>query len=1177
MSAVGSEGEFIMAGKRQLNSLDPVMYNKLPRLEIESDHAITTGLCKPNSLPGYGPENLLGYKGAYVTYALQTSEGSELPHPWSPAAAYLQYAGNALNQRLRTEGALKGLCYRPEAQSLKAGLQPTGAEKGKEEIVRDLLIRREKWANFMGQQDQLRQAQAHAFSLQKPVAVNSTVSPAPAGCAPLAVPKPVYRNPVCYVDSGYNSGTPLSLGSQRENKQKQQVDREWTQITPAAPGHLIHPSDHHYGVLSAMQKKPQQLESSFPSLQQGFGVYGKDTGRPGVDYITFQPAFENPRTSHSSSFPETKYPAMYENQKRVPEMHHSSPTPKSWTSLHSATSNALAHSQVPVFHDRSPPHYPMTSHGQTLLYHPGDPLAGKQDGSMLSLQPTSSYKAFSSGTSESKPLPGSYFNQQIPKSHYPNSLEHYPYRSTVPTSNEAPVHLPVEFCNVKPGVTHGNSEIQHNFGFKQDFLQPNPNFAFASSDVASYNNAVLATDLHFVQPGNSNISASSYGTPPAKECPRGQQISGPHSAFQPVYASGTSANCSEKLADGLLSGEASYISCPLEREKPTVGRQESSNFERRPSLTMEELKPRKMLQEASSMAPVVVASPTSQHSKEQTPRRGDCRLNPLETQATPSMLPCVHQSTKEKPAKLRSTENSSPSSPPMPVINNVFSLAPYREYLEGSAVHPFTKDDSGAESSTGSLKHDDENKGGGDPSPQSLFPPPGVRYPEKPSEQPACRTELHTIKANAGEKVRLNSSAGGSRKSHEGRPSDICEAAALPPNLPRHSQPAHEGLKANDLKLSADAHGSKLQRNNEVLDLSLKKNASATWNRTASVTSRFCEGHVQDYKVEKRYDSLKAQEMYKGYSPQTLTPETENNPPSDRTFHSSASFMFKKYKILKPASQAGETSCSQNALPAQQKLQVLRHPNPQPLLVTSFKMILPELSNSLPPSAPESSPTLAEASVSLPSSCESAQNSSGQYFTDLHLSLCMAISTCVSESSLELLQEWLSKTEPDEESKERPRSPNKHKNGSRVSNVLKASKSREIWMYFEGVPALFSKLLSQLETFMFIRNCPFPHVVRAGAIFIPIHLVKEKLFPELPAIFVDRVLQKHRVELRPTTLSEEKLLRDSELKNCPSKMLKLLALKQLPDIYPDLLDLLWHNYVEQQLGSSSQAGLHASK
>ncbi|KFW62405.1 Uncharacterized protein C15orf39, partial [Pygoscelis adeliae] len=179
--------------------------------------------------------------------------------------------------------------------------------------------------------------------------------------------------------------------------------------------------------------------------------------------------------------------------------------------------------------------------------------------------------------------------------------------------------------------------------------------------------------------------------------------------------------------------------------------------------------------------------------------------------------------------------------------------------------------------------------------------------------------------------------------------------------------------------------------------------------------------------------------------------------------------------------------------------------------------------------------------------------SAGQYFATLHTSLCDIISCSVSRSSPELLREWLKKAEPAEELGEMPKSPPKPKNGSKIPEPQKPTKGKEIWLAFQDVAALLTNLLSQLETFMFARKCPFPHVVRAGAVFIPIHVVKEKLFPKLAGASVDQVLQEHKVELRPTTLSEERHLRDLELKSCTSRMLKLLALKQLPDIYPDLL------------------------
>ncbi|XP_018419044.1 PREDICTED: uncharacterized protein C15orf39 homolog isoform X2 [Nanorana parkeri] len=237
------------------------------------------------------------------------------------------------------------------------------------------------------------------------------------------------------------------------------------------------------------------------------------------------------------------------------------------------------------------------------------------------------------------------------------------------------------------------------------------------------------------------------------------------------------------------------------------------------------------------------------------------------------------------------------------------------------------------------------------------------------------------------------------------------------------------------------------------------------------------------------------------------------------------------------------------------------------------KFLLPsDAAQSLPPSAPESSPTLGEANVSLASADEHAPNGSGQHFSELHRLVRAAITNSVARSPSNLLEDWLEKTKDSEKSK----TPAKAKSGSRPNDPSPELPCHDIWQEFDGVRLCLYKLLSQLETFMFTRSCPFPHVIRAGAIFIPIHLVKEVLFAELGSS-VDRVLQKHKVELRPTTLSEEKLLRETELKDCPSRMLKLLALKQLPDVYPDLLHLYCEHTIQNHLGSRTQSGLHTHK
>lgn len=190
------------------------------------------------------------------------------------------------------------------------------------------------------------------------------------------------------------------------------------------------------------------------------------------------------------------------------------------------------------------------------------------------------------------------------------------------------------------------------------------------------------------------------------------------------------------------------------------------------------------------------------------------------------------------------------------------------------------------------------------------------------------------------------------------------------------------------------------------------------------------------------------------------------------------------------------------------------------------------------------------------------------------MSLCDAISGFVAHTSPERLREWLQEAE---ESPSLPLPPSSSPAKGQSRPHVAEGRARDTWLSCAGVKGLLAELLAQLETFLFTHKCPFPHVVRAGAIFVPIYLVKEKLFPRLPGSSVDHVLQEHRVELRPTTLSEERALRDCALDGCTSRMLKLLALRQLPDIYPDLLGLQWRDCIRRQLGSCSQPGGHASK
>uniref|UniRef100_A0A8C0IZB3 Chromosome 15 open reading frame 39 n=1 Tax=Chelonoidis abingdonii TaxID=106734 RepID=A0A8C0IZB3_CHEAB len=903
-----------MAGKRHLEDLDSVAYNKLPRLETEPNCVLPTGLCKSSPLPSHGSENHFSYKGTYFAYPLQSPDGIESLTHWSPAASYMQYPGNAASQHMRTDGVLMNcLLYGREAE------------------------------------------------MQKPGLLNKTVAQAPTGYATLAVPKPVYRSPVCYVDPRAS----MSLQTQMESMQKRPSEVEWTVPTPVPSGYYVHAKDQSCG--TALPKRAHHPDPSFLQLHQGTGIPTKEMVAASVGFPPYHAAFENYRVHQSTSFLEANYPAMYNNQKRVKDVHGSSLSRHTWSKLQPAAASPLARSQTAAYRDSSPAcysvsHYPLTSHKQTFLYQEA-PHAEEQNGTLSTLPTAGGYKGTNfPGSGEPRPFSSTYLRHHSPRSYYASPLESYVY---------SPAGLiPVASPALKPGVSSSEPELQQNSSCKVDYLQQNPSFVFAPSDMALYNASLANTDAGHDGHVDSRV-ATSHGTQSMRENPRSKEVANQHGAFQLIGALDRLPNSSKRLTEALPKGEPAQLGAPIViTDSPVKGRLVSS--------------------------PQIISS-------------------------------------EEGPKSLRDA-GSPPSSPPMPVINNVFSLAPYRNYIEGSkgsAEIPFSKD------------HQEE---------ESPF-----------------RNSL-----------------------------------------------------ANDV----------------VLDLSLKKELVKANDPLSPAGQTEVTPKGECGEEEAKEGPLKKQRVFESSKTQALPLSVENSSGDKSNFQSSTAFMFKKYKISKsipmravPPIQAKSPPAGPPAAP---------QANIQPLHMTCLYLKLPDISKSLSPSAPEASPALGEANVSLPSNCEppAQQTSSSQYFTALHVSLCNRISYFVSGTSPELLKQWLRR---------------------------KASKGKEIWLGFQDISMLLSKLLSQLETFMFTRKCPFPHVVRAGAIFIPIHVVKEKLFPKLSGASVDHVLQEHKVELRPTTLSEEKLLRDLELKCCTSRMLKLLALKQLPDIYPDLLNLHWHDCVKHYL------------
>lgn len=224
---------------------------------------------------------------------------------------------------------------------------------------------------------------------------------------------------------------------------------------------------------------------------------------------------------------------------------------------------------------------------------------------------------------------------------------------------------------------------------------------------------------------------------------------------------------------------------------------------------------------------------------------------------------------------------------------------------------------------------------------------------------------------------------------------------------------------------------------------------------------------------------------------------------------------------------------------------------PHCLKLSTFKIILPD-EGSPSPGPPQAYPYLQSATEKTNTVIQMPVR---KHFYELHHSLYKLISKSVFSSSEEELRTWLSQLEISDTTSA---------NVKKVSCLL-GVKVRELWLN-EEIRSVFFKLLHRLNEYAAEERCPFPHVMRTGAVFLPMLVVKEQLFPMVQSNYIDQVLQEHKVELRPTTLSEEKILLQLHKRACSSRLRKLMSLKHLPDIYADVINLLYYTCVSKHLG-----------
>ncbi len=441
-------------------------------------------------------------------------------------------------------------------------------------------------------------------------------------------------------------------------------------------------------------------------------------------------------------------------------------------------------------------------------------------------------------------------------------------------------------------------------------------------------------------------------------------------------------------------------------------------------------------------------------------------------------------------------------SPPMPVIDNVFSLAPYQTYLQASGV---------------------------------LFPGRVTQTPIQSSEQ--CQVEIKSdIKEKRQDRNQQQPSVPLISK-------EMCANTPAETPVVKTMEPKNikvERVDPSDTDNSAETPVSQSECNKEEAIKKEPEETDSSSNMHMLVIKK-CEPGELANKPSLADENETTDES----KPGKVTTQINSSPQGD-TCTQQEQLVTAQPKSTTPNSQLPEGKLNFKNIP------------PQCLKLSTYNIVIPVMKHSSPDTPPERSPIQLTAEF-IPKA--ELQMPVRKHFLELHHSLYKLVSKTVLASSEQELRSWLSKlnlTEPASSTK-----------AQKVSCLL-GVKAREVWLNGEIKSAL-QKLLERLQEYTAQERCPFPHVMRTGAVFLPMLVLKELLFPMVQGSFIDQVLQEHKVELRPTTLSEEKILIQLHKRACSSRLRRLMSLKHLPNIYADVVNLLYYTCVCKHLGKCTLA------
>lgn len=1079
----------MMSNQSMQTLTDAVLRAKMPLFDRTIASA---GLSKPQNMSGFLGKQALPCHGAFFAYDPRGKEGAGFTSPWRNSKTSLLNDRSTMSHLSGMEG--NHLIYRHDSNSS----EETQSSATRHTPVKQGFMRYKKSPEISSP------TVAASLPIRKQKTGGETSSPPSENSVYLAIPRPVYGHNPCCNELGCMLGQRYSVEHSSPRIPTTVYERDWMQTDAH---YAEKPSVERKGQEMGLQQRVLQFEHSTDTLKRlTVDSYSPVRGRT-------LPAVIEP---HYSSYPCTSTRPLFGSLSE-----HSQPlqtSPRGYPSLY-PSHPTYEHMTSEVYQERSP----MSKYGQLaqhqVFYYP-----------QANVEVENRTQCKDSGSKQREDV------AVIHKHTSSNPREHY----IVPQSLHAEIPLPLSSTEMLPNHSFMRGLNYPCYAVPRLHLNPSQIRAplkrqHASPTFHPSHKNVSPSSQHMDHP---MVSASSL----QKDKPKHPGLHVDHlpisSPFLPVTQTSPARRVSKPGVSpsviemrgffpplnrlhmdspilpplGLNVDRAvdyssceSQVPCPTQPKNvpvsPAVWRPQSPN---RSSNRIHTDVPKSANVHKSIDSPAVktrskhkssVSSPETAVNKQCLKRSISHSSSPVKIKEEDKDLYEVEWTRKRQKLKTEIIrEGNKNDSPPMPVIDTVFSLAPYQGYLQTSGG--ISGAGASGKACQSSEQHEVKSK------------------PDKEKKQDQAKQE--PVVCLVFKETRTNTS----------KEKSAAEAVE-PKNI------KVENLDKSDISSSTDDsicpnHSSKMEVKKEPTETASPDDGPIFLKKTI-------EPEEHETKPSRAAENKTSDES----KPAEMTAQTNTTSEGD-----TKATQHKEELILPPKPTT--------PLPGS-KLNFKNIP-PQCLKLSTYKIIIPNGKNYFPVPPPQK-PTAQPAAEFIPN--QDIQTPVRKHFLELHQSFCKLVSKSVSTSSEQDLKKWLSQLKITE-------------SVSHVTKVQKVScllgvKAREAWLNEEMKSAL-DTVLDRLREYSIQERCPFPHVMRTGAVFLPMLVVKEQLFPMVHGSFIDQVLQEHKVELRPTTLSEEKILIQLHKRACSSRLRRLMSLKHLPDVYADAVNLLYYVCVCKQLG-----------